>query len=317
MSAVPARAKAGPAARAVNRRSFRKPLRVGKSRRRLKDGIASAYRRVAAPFARRRLKRLANNGLPPPLAFALAGLFDTRVPPDEARVAQWVERRRLALAESTIEAEVYAGASGFRRVGAPALAHRSSVDATWGRLLYRCAQSIGAHRILEIGASAGLSGCYLAAATTCERFVTIEVSGPLAALARKHLAEAGGHAVVVQGLVEAVLDDALALLEGPIDLVYQDALKDAEGIADCVERLSPALRDGALLIFDDIRWSPSCQAGWNAVRRRAEVTSSVDAGRFGLCVWRGDPAALAYADLSRYLGWLRVHRGFSDTMPHS
>ncbi|MDX1379488.1 MAG: class I SAM-dependent methyltransferase, partial [Xanthomonadales bacterium] len=172
-----------------------------------------------------------------------------------------------------------------------------------------CARSIGARRILELGASTGQSGCYLAASPACERFVTIEASPSLAGLARSHLGRFGDRAVVVEGFVEAELDKALGLLDGAVDLVYLDAVKDADGIVACVERLSPALRGGSLLILDDIRWSPGCRAGWAAVRRRAGVTTSIDLGRFGLCVWRGDPAAPAYADLSRYLGWFRIHAG--------
>jgi len=275
----------------------------------VKERLASAYRYVAAPLARRRLQRLSGAGLPAALCSALSGLFQARTPPAEAQVAARVEPLREALARSDFVADVYAGAAGWRRTPALALAYRSSVDATWGRLLYRCARSIGARRILEIGASTGLSGCYLAAAPDCKRFVTIEASAALAALARAHLARIGGHTTVVEGFAEAVLDDALDRLEGTVDLVYLDALKDAQSLADCVDRLGPAMSGGSLLMFDDIRWSPGCHTGWKAVRRRAEVTTSIDLGRFGLCLWRGDPAAPAQVDLSRYLGWFRVHAG--------
>ncbi len=102
-----------------------------------------------------------------------------------------------------------------------------SVSPAQGRLLQTLARSIGARRILEIGALAGYSGIWLARALPPDgRLISLEVSAKHAEVARASLARAGmaDRAEVRVGPATETLS-ALAS-EPPFDLVFIDANKE-------------------------------------------------------------------------------------------
>lgn len=53
------------------------------------------------------------------------------------------------------------------------------------------------------------------------------------------------------------------------------------------QRLMPVLNTGALVFFDDIRWSQDMYDGWEELRRWSGFSHTVDLGSIGLGVWSG------------------------------
>ena len=99
-----------------------------------------------------------------------------------------------------------------------------NVTPEFGRLLYICARTRGASRIVEFGTSFGISTIHLACALRDNGGGTLigtELEPTKAARAQHHLAAAG-----VDDLVEIRVGDALETLQdgggGPIDLVHLD-----------------------------------------------------------------------------------------------
>lgn len=112
------------------------------------------------------------------------------------------------------------------------------------------ARSIGARRILEVGALAGYSGIWLARALPVDgRLISLEVSEKHADVARASLARAGlsDRAEVRVGPAEETLG-ALAA-EEPFDMVFIDANKDGYPVyLDWALKLT---RPGSLIIADN------------------------------------------------------------------
>lgn len=139
-----------------------------------------------------------------------------------------------------------------------------SVSPDEGKLLYVLARAIGARRIVEFGASYGISSIYLGAAARENggKLVTTEVHPDKCAVLRQTFAEAG-----LTDAIELREGDAMETLsdfEGPVDLLFLDGWKS--GYLPIYQLLRPALRPGALILADNC----SHPAAANYV---AEVTS--------------------------------------------
>lgn len=167
------------------------------------------------------------------------------------------------------------------------VAHVSSVLPQWGTFLYLCANSVGAKTILELGTGAGISGCYLASGVKCQRFITIEGSPGRARLAETHLRQVANNFEVLNASFSEALDKVLPTLQEGIDLAYIDGGKDKRSILRYFERLTPCLNEGCIVVFDDIHWSSDMWGMWQIASRWKGFSYTVNAGRFGVCVWSG------------------------------
>lgn len=268
----------------------------------LRRMAGEVYRRAVAPLGRRAVRRAERNGLPAELAPALRGLFGCERGDGAERVARRIEALRRELAARDTDYQI---SQGTRRT-AGWIAGRSSVGPRWGMFLHRCAAGVGARRILELGSCAGISGCYLATAPSCRTFLTLEGSAELAALARTHLGRIAPHARLMQSTFDEGLDAALADV-APVDLVYIDGDHQRDATLRYVDAIRPHMAERAIMLLDDIRWSPGMFAAWREIAARDEVTCAVDTGRIGVCEL-GGPMRAGPFDVSRWMGWLRVER---------
>jgi len=125
-----------------------------------------------------------------------------------------------------------------------------------GVLLYQLARSMGARHIVEFGTSFGLSTLCLAAALRDNgggRLIGSEFEPSKVARARLHLAEAG-----LADLVEIREGDALQTLAADlpesIDLLLLDGAKSLYN--EVLDRVESRLRPGALIVADNVDYSP-------------------------------------------------------------
>jgi len=126
------------------------------------------------------------------------------------------------------------------------------VSASSGQLLHLLALTIGAQRILEIGALGGYSAIWLGRALPPSgRLITLEIDERHAAVARRNL-----HAAGLEGKVAVRVADALATLgamqqagEAPFDLAFIDA--DKESYPAYLAGVIELVRDGGLIVADN------------------------------------------------------------------
>ena len=129
-----------------------------------------------------------------------------------------------------------------------------------GRFLYAVARSISAKRIVEFGTSFGVSTIYFAAALKDNGggvVIGSELEASKVAKANRHLAEAG-----LSQFAEISAGDALQTLRdtGTIDLLFLDGWKLM--YLDVLKLLMPSLRQGSVVLADDVTLFPDDVAGF-------------------------------------------------------
>jgi predicted O-methyltransferase YrrM len=118
-----------------------------------------------------------------------------------------------------------------------------------GALLYLLVRAKRPERVVEFGASRGISTLHLAAALEdagAGSLVTTEIEPAKAEATRANLARAG-----LAARVEVLTGDArtsLAALSGPVDVLFLDGRNDL--YADILGLVRPALAPGALVLAD-------------------------------------------------------------------
>ncbi|MGG7568064.1 O-methyltransferase [Rhodovulum sp. DZ06] len=118
-----------------------------------------------------------------------------------------------------------------------------------GRFLHMIARATTARRIVEFGASFGISAIYLAEAARANggALWTTEVHPDKCRALRAVFAEAGLEGVVT--LLEGDARETLRDLPGPVDLLFLDGWKSA--YLPVLKLMAPKLAPGALVLADN------------------------------------------------------------------
>jgi predicted O-methyltransferase YrrM len=286
----------------------------------LRHFAGNVYRRLAAPFGVRALDRMLGDGLPPRLERPLRFLFTAERPAGMLALERRIEARRAEIANQSAFyqfsyhssaigmvrwPESVAGAQPGSVVSSRRLANHSSVPRRWGTFLHLCAEALDARTILEMGACVGISGAYLASAASHPRFITIEGSAALAAIAEATLSKFSNRAIVIRDSLDSGIPRALTLLaqeQSTIDIAYLDGHHEEAPTLHYVRTLLPHLVRGALIILDDISLHAGMRRAWHQLSTMAGVGAAVDTGRLGLLVWHGGSTVPRQYDLAHYTG---------------
>jgi hypothetical protein len=238
---------------------------------------------AATLVGRRRLASLRRAGLPDRAARPLEAVLRGDVDPLTAETTARIEAIRAELVAHG-DASVVLGpfvTGGSRTVATVRdLASVASLPSPWGVLLHLLAGEGRAETILELGSCVGISGCYLACAPHCRRFVAVEGEPELARLASMSLGIAD-HAEVRSASFDAVL--AELPFDAPLDLVFIDGTKGRADNVRWVDAVLPHLADGGLLVVDDIHFSAEMARFWKGLTRRPGSAWTLDTGRLGIC----------------------------------
>ena len=155
-------------------------------------------------------------------------------------------------------------------------------------LLFRLIREIQPDICIELGTSLGISSCYLAAAMRLNgfgRIVTLEGSPALVIAARNNFQGLDlTNISIIEGRFQDTLKDVL-LAQQPIDVAFIDGHHDERATVAYFEQILPALSSRALLVFDDITWSPGMQRAWQAITADARTGIAIEVkGGIGLCI---------------------------------
>ena len=121
-----------------------------------------------------------------------------------------------------------------------------------GRLLSFISRMLRPSRILEVGTYTGYSAICLAEGSSQDGILhTIDRNPELEGFAREHIVQAGFDKQIVQHVGEAL--DILPTLRERFDLVFLDA--DKVNYVRYFEMVYPRLRQGGILVADNVLWS--------------------------------------------------------------
>jgi len=289
--------------------------------RNLRSRARITYERLLAPFGERSVQRLLRGGAPSQLAAALRFLFTGHLPAGAERAAARIEsvRAQIATRPDTFRYARFEDPLGPVRLAQQAsasmadvschrLANTISVSRRWGLFLHLCAEGFGARTILELGSCVGISGAYLASASTQPVIVTLEGSSALAALARQTLAAVTDTAEVVVGVFAETLPASLDRLRADgttIDVAFVDGHHEENATLRYVEAIAIRMSRPGLIVLDDIYLYEGMWAAWQKLASDGRFTS-VNVGRFGLLIADDSAGVHPRYDLARYTGYWRV-----------
>lgn len=162
----------------------------------------------------------------------------------------------------------------------------ASSGPTWGRGLFNAAAAAKPDNCLELGTCLGISAAYQAAALReigNGKLITLEGSPDLATVARRNLAGLGlGNVEVRIGSFAETLQPTLDDLSS-VDFAFIDGHHDEQATLRYFKTILPHTANGAVLIFDDIRWSRGMRRAWRRIAAHPSTQSTLDLRRWGIC----------------------------------
>jgi predicted O-methyltransferase YrrM len=196
-----------------------------------------------------------------------------------------IEALRQDLLRSTDEIE-HTG-----RVTVSEVCRSASRPPQWARLLFEIVRAFRPEQGLELGTSLGMSASYEAAALELNakgRLVTLEGCEDLVNRARAHFEqlELADRIEVVLGSFQDTLQPTLDRL-GSVGYAFVDGNHDRDATLTYFAQLAPHLLDGAVVVFDDISWSPGMADAWTTLMADPRVSLSVDLFKVGICIVGG------------------------------
>ncbi|MEZ5174398.1 MAG: class I SAM-dependent methyltransferase [Bacteroidia bacterium] len=202
------------------------------------------------------------------------------------------ERKRLLQdSELLSNNDPGAGSRGVKPRTVSEIAAVSLVRPAYGRMLFKLVQHFQYKNMLELGTSLGISGAYLAAAAADANLITIEGREEISRKAAETFGRLGLRNITqIQGLFENTLETALQQLKN-VDLVYLDGDHRGEAVKQHVKTILPFLSKNALIVVDDIRWSPSMWQAWQELKKMPEFEVTADLLRMGLLFKRPGQAS--------------------------
>lgn len=169
----------------------------------------------------------------------------------------------------------------------------SSVPARWCRVLFRLVRKRRPATCIELGTNLGISSAYLAVGLKLNgagRLFTIEGSPSLTECAKRNLTLLGLDDVqIVNSSFETGLPDTLKEA-GSVDFAFVDGHHDERATLDYAGMIIEASSEGAILVFDDIRWSSGMARAWERIAADKSVTAVYDCYDIGAVVVR-EPGA--------------------------
>ena len=278
----------------------------------------SIYRWFVPMIGRYYLKRMIDDGLPARFRLPLLFLLTKSLSQEDQLIVSRIESVRSKMANrGDVYVDIYPspspGSAGMvsspevkpapgkvKKVPLSRIANTTSVLPYWGTFLYLCANVNRAKTILELGSCAGISGCYMASGKYCKRFITIEGSRALATLAESNIRQVADNFAVITALFDDGFDETLPKLKDGLDMVYFDGQHEKIATIHYLERLTPHLNAGSILILDDIRWTSDMWEAWQALCKWKGMAWTIDVGRFGICVWDGVATQPKNYDFSKF-----------------
>jgi predicted O-methyltransferase YrrM len=213
-----------------------------------------------------------------PLTRALRAIMLGRVPPEERAWIERIEARRTSL----LPGDAPAG------VPRPEQFVCLSLPRQWCLLLMRIIREASPSSCLELGTGLGISTAYQAAALQLNgvgELTSLDSSAPLARTAAEGLADMGLDTATTRvGIIQTILPDEIER-SGSFDFVFIDAEHEAAPTLDYFHTLLPNLTGGAIVVLDDVNWSPMSPV-LPAIRSYEYVSTCLQMDRIGVAIVR-------------------------------
>lgn len=272
-------------------------------KRTLKSGIKipiQIFRRHKAKYLVAQLLAHKNSKLKA-IGIALHETINNDISANERERIALIEKRRSFLLRSDEEIAVIdygAGSSSSNRtkdemkrgVHSTALVSNicnSSKPAFWATFLFKLIRKLEPQSCVELGTCLGISASYQATALHINghgHLLTLEGSPEIARIANETLESLNlQNTSVITGAFHETLKRVLESAK-PIDFFFNDGHHEHDAVIQYFNDAMPNLQNEAVIVFDDISWSPGMRKAWNEIEDDERVAISVDFLTIGIAL---------------------------------
>ena len=158
------------------------------------------------------------------------------------------------------------------------------------RLLDRLVRYFGPNTVVELGTSFGITTLYLASGMESGTVTTLEGCPQTYRIAQHHFGSLEASNIkAVLGSFRSALPEVLGRMER-LDMAFIDGHHAKEPTLEYFDMLLAKAHNDTVFIFDDIHWSPSMDAAWEAIKDHPSVTVTIDLYHLGLVFVRSEQA---------------------------
>lgn len=171
------------------------------------------------------------------------------------------------------------------------LERKVAVKHKYGKLLYALSKHYQPKCIVELGTSIGISTAYLAAGNPTAKVISADANRDATAVAKDfHQQLRLNNIELLSGLFDKLLPSVLTQVETPC-LIYIDGNHTYDATLSYFQAFLPFMRDGSILVFDDIYWSKEMTAAWHQIKQHPQVKLTIDVYQFGICFFSNEKLA--------------------------
>lgn len=162
---------------------------------------------------------------------------------------------------------------------------KASKPAFWAMFLFKLIRKFEPNSCIELGSCVGISAAYQAAALRLNKkgkLQTLEGSPEIAKIAEDTLAGLDlENASVITGPFHETYRSVLEA-GNPVDFLFNDGHHDHDAVLRYFHEALPYLSEEALIVFDDITWSPGMRKAWTEIEGDERVAISIDLHTIGI-----------------------------------
>jgi len=260
--------------------------------------LGSVKRIVRRGFSARdraTLERLGSDGDPRTKALADAVLAVYAIKTDPPAAIGRLEAARAARAADTspLDDGSLGPAGSFDEGVTVADACAVSKPPSQALLLYALTSRLKPSSVLELGTNIGVSAAFLgtglADGDDDGRILTLDVSPYRLRVAERLHAELGLTSIATRvGLFEDTLDGAIDEA-APIDMAFIDGNHQYEPTLEYTDKILARCVEGAVVVYDDIRWSDGMKRAWADVCRDPRFSVIIDLYTMGIALYSSPP----------------------------
>lgn len=164
---------------------------------------------------------------------------------------------------------------------------KASKSEFWSIFLFKMIRNLKPLSCLELGSCLGISASYQATALKINgigNITTLEGSPEIARIAQEtfQILKLENVSMVI-GPFHKILKDVFESCK-PIDFFFNDGHHDHYAVIKYFDESTNYLSDEAVIVFDDISWSPGMRRAWNRIEDDERVTASIDLNTMGIAL---------------------------------
>lgn len=162
----------------------------------------------------------------------------------------------------------------------------------WCQFLHLLIKEVKAANVLEIGTNLGISGQYYLSAMPDQpyhNFITLEGIPRLCEISEKRFSELG--LSIENEVIQGDFNETLPFVVNKdldFNFVFIDGNHQYEPTLSYFNQLKSTYAKNAILVFDDIYWTPDMEKAWKEIKEDPGVACSIDFFKAGIIIYNPD-----------------------------